>query len=210
MQRDEICASQQLFELDFFDAHFVGFFFRQEWIERDNLHFQAKCAVAHDTTDVASADNTKRFAGQFDTHEFRLFPFASVGRCRRFWDLTCNRKHHRNRVFCGGDHVAERGVHDNDALFRSGFFVDVVGADTGAANDFEVGRSSDDFVGRFGGRTDRKTVILVDNRQQRVFVFAQLGAEIHVNAAILKDLDGCVGQFIGNQNFGGHDGLLPQ
>ena len=80
VQRDEISACQQVVQLYFFDAHFVGFLFRQEWIERDNLHLQAKRAITDDAADVARADHAKCFAGQLDTHELRLFPFARMGR----------------------------------------------------------------------------------------------------------------------------------
>ena len=46
---------------------------------------------------------------------------------------------------------------------------------------------------------------LADQRRELLLVGAELGLEIDLDAAILEDLHGGVGQGIGNEDFGGHD-----
>jgi hypothetical protein len=48
MQRDEIGAAEQRFQLDLFDAKLAGALGRQERIEGDHLHGQAPRAVRDD------------------------------------------------------------------------------------------------------------------------------------------------------------------
>ena len=78
MQRDEIRARQQLVQLDFFNAHLLGFFITKEGVVGHDFHLQTARTVANDATDVACADHTQCLAGQLDTHEFGLFPFAGM------------------------------------------------------------------------------------------------------------------------------------
>ena len=151
VQRYEIGACQQLIQFDLFDLHLLGFFFAEEGIVGHNLHLKPTRAVAHDAADVTRADNAKSFAGQFNTHELGLFPFAGMGGFAGFWDLTRNGEHHRNRMLGGGDHVAERRVHDDHALLGRGVFVDIVSPDPGAADDFEVVSSGEDCRCHFRG-----------------------------------------------------------
>ena len=206
VQGDEVSTCEQLVELQFLNTDFRSAFFGQERIVCNDLHFQALSAIDHDRANVACADNAKCFAGQLNTHEFRLFPFASMSRCGRFGDLTCDSEHHRDSVLSRGDHVAEGRVHHDDTFFRGSRDVHVIDADTSASDDFEVGRSGDDFLGHFGRRADRETIVVADDRFERFFVFAKLRLEVDFETAIFKDLNGCGGEFVGNKNFGGHDG----
>ena len=119
--------------------------------------------------------------------------------------MTRHGEHHRDGVFGGGDHVAERRVHDDHTFFRCGVFVDVVGADTGAGDNLEVGRVGEDRFGYFGRRADGKAIIIADDSGQFFFVFAQVGLEVDFDAAVFEDLNGGFGQAVGNENFGGHD-----
>ena len=117
VQCDEISLFEQLIQFNFGDAHFVGFFFRQERVKGQHFHLEAFGAVTNDSTDVTRTDYTKCFTRQLNTHEFGLFPFARMRGRACFGDLTCHSKHHRNRMFGGCGHVAERGVHHDDTLF---------------------------------------------------------------------------------------------
>ena len=191
VQRDEISLFEQLIQLNFGDAHFVGFFFRQERIKGQHFHLEAFGAVTNDSTDVARTDYAKCFTRQLNTHEFGLFPFACMRGGACFGDLTRHSKHHRNRMFGGCGHVAERGVHHDDTLFGRGVFVDVVCANSCTANNLQVVSRVDDFLSCFGGRANGQTVIFWNSGQQGFFVFAEVGHEVHINAAITENLNCC-------------------
>ena len=146
VQRDEVGAADQFVELDLLDADRHGALRRQERIEGDDPHLQADGAVGDDRADVAAADDAERLAVQLDAHELRLLPFAGLRRaCRRLgiWRASANIM--RNGVLGGGDRVAERRVHDDDALGRGGLDVDVVDADAGAADTFSLAAAASTF-----------------------------------------------------------------
>ena len=100
-------------------------------------------------------------------------------------------------MFGRGDRVAERRVHDDNTAARGGRDIDIVDADTGAADDLEVGRGSDQLFRRLGGGANGKAIIIADNRGKLFLVFAELRLEIDIDAAITENLDGSFRQFIG-------------
>ncbi len=164
------------------------------------MHLQADGARADDRADIAGADDAERLAGDFDTHELRLFPLAGLRRGIGGRQLAGDREHQRDGVFGRGDRVAERRVHDDDAAARGGRNIDIVDADAGAADDLEVGRSGDQLLGRLGGRADGEAVIIADDFGELVLVLAELRLEIDFDAAITEDLDGGFRQFVGYEN----------
>ena len=125
-----------------------------------------------------------------------------MGGLRRLRDLARHGKHHRNRVLCGGDHVAKRRVHHDHALLGGGVFVDVIRPDPSPANHLEVVRSCEDLFGNLGRGPDRQTVIVADHFEQFVLVLAKIGLEIHVNPAVAEDLNGGVREFVGDKYLG--------
>jgi hypothetical protein len=83
---------------------------------------------------------------------------------------------------------------------RGGRNIDIVDADAGAADDLEVGRCSDQLFRDLGGRADGEAVILADDFGELVLVLAELGQVVDLDAAILENLDGGGGEFVGNEN----------
>lgn len=57
-------------------------------------------------------------------------------------------------MFGGGNGVAARGVHDDDAVFGGGFDIDVIDANASAADGFQVFGGFEDFGGDFGLAAD--------------------------------------------------------
>src|SRR5690606_28030660 len=88
--------------------------------------------------------------------------------------------------------------------------VNVIDADTCAADDLEVGRGGDQLFGDLGGRADGKAVILADDFKELFLVLAKVGQVINLNAAIFEDLDGSRRKFVGYEYAGCHHGLLRQ
>ena len=209
VQGDEIGLRQQLVQLNLGDAHFLRAFRRQEGVISENMHLETECTRADDGADIAGADDAERLAGNFDTHEFRLFPLAglrgAVG-CRK---LAGNCEHQRNRVFCRCDGVAERRVHDDDTAARGGRNIDIVDADAGAADNLEVGRSLDQLFGCLGGGADGETIVVADDFGKLVLVLAELRLEIDFDATIAEDLDGGFRQFVGYEYARCHGSRAP-
>ena len=205
MQRDEIGALEQIVEFDLLDADILGALRRQERIERDHLHAQAERAVGDDRADIAAADHAQRLAGDLDPHEAVLLPLAGLGGGIGLRNFARQRQHQGDGVFGGGDRIAERRVHHDDALGRGGGNLDIVDADAGAADHFQPRRLLDDFRGRLGGGADREAVIIADDLGELFLVLAEIGLEIDLDAAILEDLHGGGRQRVGNENLGfGH------
>ena len=138
VQGNEISLGQQRVQVRLFHAHFNGAFRRQERVKGNDLHTQAKRAACDDGTDVPCADQAKRLAGDFNAHEAVFRPEASL--CLRvcFWQLARQCEHQCYRMFRGGDRIAERGVHDDNALCRSVRDIHIVDADTGTANHLQI------------------------------------------------------------------------
>jgi hypothetical protein len=108
-------------------------------------------------------------------------------------------------VLGGGDRIAERRVHHDDAAGGGGRDIDIVDADAGAADDLELRCALQELGGHLGGGADREPVELADHLGELFLVGTELGHEHGVDAAVLENLDGGIGEGIGDENFGGHD-----
>ena len=206
VQRDEVGALEEIVELDLLDADIPGALRRQERIERDHLHAQAERAIGDDRTDIAAADDAERLGGDLDAHEAVLLPLAGLRRSIGRRNFTRQRQHQGDRVFGGGDRIAERRVHHDDALGRRRRDFDIVDADAGAADHLEPCRFFENLGGRLGRRANGEAVVIADDLRKLVLVLAEVRLEIDVDAAILEYLDGGGRQGVGDENFGcGHD-----
>ena len=206
MQGDEVGLLQQLFQGDLLDADLDRALGGQERIIGQHLHAQTDGPIGGDGADIAAADDAEGLAGQLDTHELRLFPLAGMGRFVGLRDLAGQREHHGDGMFGGGDGIAERRVHDHNAMGGSGLLVDVVDADTGTANDLQVGGRLDQLGGSLGGGADSEAVILADDLA--LFGRGQARLEVHVDAALAEDVDGARAEFVGYEYFR-HGSVLP-
>ena len=115
------------------------------------------------------------------------------------------RQHQRDRVFGGGDGIAERRVHHDDAARGRRRNVDIVDADAGAADHLQVLGLFQDLRRHFGGGADGEAVVVADQLGEFLLVLAEGGLEIDLDAAILEDLHGGGRQRVGNENFGHGD-----
>ena len=152
------------------------------------MHVQADPARGDDRADIAAADDAQHLAGDLDAHEAVLFPFAGLGRGIGARDLPGEREHQRDRMFGGGDGIAERRVHHDDAFRRGGGNIDIVDADAGAADHFQLCRAFEQFGGDLGRRANGQAVELADDPGELVLVEA--GLEVDFDAALLEDGDG--------------------
>ena len=119
---------------------------------------------------------------------------ARLGRLVGERDLPGESKHHRDSVFSGGDGVAERRVHNDDAASRSAVDIDIVDADPGAADDFEVFSSLQNVGCHLGGGPDGKAIIFPNTSNQLLGLHA--GDYVGFHAASLEDFDGTCAQAV--------------
>ena len=179
---------------------------REERIVGDHPHAQAERAVDHDRADIAGADHAERLAGDLDPHEAVLLPLA--GLCRRIGlrNLPREREHQRDGVFGGGDRIAERRVHHDDALRGRGRDVDIVDADAGAADHLQALAFSRIFGVTLVAERIASPSIAADDLGKLLLVRAELRLKIDLDAAILEDLHGGGRESVGNENSG--DGIF--
>jgi len=100
------------------------------------------------------------------------------------------RQHQRDGMLGGRDGVAERRVHHDDALGCRRRNIDIVDADAGAADDLEVFCIGENLRRHLGGRADGEAVKTADDFGELVFVLAETGLEIDLDAAVLEYLHG--------------------
>ena len=200
VQRDEIGAREQVVELHLLHAHLHCAFGRQERIERHHLHFQPSGAIGDDRADVPRTDQPQSLGGELDAHEAVLFPLAGLRRGVRLRQLAGEREHQRDRVFGGGDRVAERRIHHHHAFGRGGGDVDVVDADPGATNHLQLGGVVEDVLGDLGRAADRQPVIAADDRLQLVRRLA--GDLVDLDTALAENLRGAGVHLVGNEHLG--------
>ena len=114
-------------------------------------------------------------------------------------DFAGEREQHRDGMLGGGDRIAERRVHDDDAARRGGGHVDRVDADPGAADDLEAGqRGVQDRRGDLGRAAHREPVIIADDRRQ--LVGRQAGLLVDLDAALAEDRRGARVHLVGDQD----------
>ena len=199
MQRDHIGASEQRIEINFLDAEFHSALFRQERVIGHDFHLEADGALGNAAADIAATDEAERLVGDFEAHIARLRPLAGLRVVIGRRDLAGGGEHHRDGMLGGRDGVAERRVHDDDALGGGGLDVDIVDADTGPADDLEVGGRRDHVSVRLAGRTHGEAVILRDDLDQ-IFL-GQTNLDVGFDAARLEDFDGGGGERVSDEDF---------
>ena len=190
MQRDEVGAAQQLFEPDFLDAEVERPFGGEIGIVGNHPHLQPERAVGDDRADIAATDDAERLAENLHAEKFVLLPFAGAGRGVGLGDLPGQRQHQRDGMLGGGDRIAERRVHHDDAARRRRRDVDIVDADAGAADHFQLLRPLQYFCGDLGRGADRQPVEAVDCLGELVLVLAETGLEFDREPALLENRHG--------------------
>ena len=199
MHGDEVGTGEQIVQRYFLDTHFNRALLGQERVIGDDFHPEADRAFRDDRTDIAGTDQAKRLAGQLDTHEFGFFPLAGLGRRIGRWQLARQSEHQCDGMLRGGDAVAEWRVHDHDALGGGRRNIDIVDADAGAADHFQIGRCRQNFWCDSCRGADGEAVIFADDLHQ---LFRRLAGDfIHFASALAENLSGFRVHFVGYKYF---------
>ncbi len=204
MQRDEVGTLEQLVEVDLLDAELQGALIGEIGVVGDDAHPQPDGALGDDRSDIAAADDTQRLGGNLDAHEAVLLPLAGLGGDVGGGNLPGDGKHHGDGMLGRGYRIAEGRVHHDDAALGGDRHVDIVDTDAGAADDAQLLGGGEHLLGDLGGGADGEPVVIADHGEQLFLVLAEIGQVVDLDAADLEDLDGGLGQLVGNENTSGH------
>ena len=166
MDRDEIGVLDDLIERRNLDSERLRALFINIRIVGEHVHVESHRALGHARADAAHADDTERLAAQLDADVLLAVPLALVHRLIRDRDVARHREHHGHRVLRCRDCVAAWGVDDDDALGRRSRDIDVVDADTGAADDLELLGARDDLCRDLRGRAHDQRIEVRDDLEQ--------------------------------------------
>ncbi len=123
------------------DFEFAGAGFCEEGVVGDDVHVEGLGAFGELGADAAHAEDGEAFAVEFDALEGFARGVEVSGEDSGVGgaDVSGGGEHEGERVLGGGDGVAGGRVHDDHAVVGGGVAVDVIDADSGAADGFEVG-----------------------------------------------------------------------
>ena len=116
VHRDEVGARQHLLQRCLLYAELGRSLVAQERVVGHHAHLEADGALGDDRADVAASDQAQRLEAELGAHELVLFPLAGLRAGIGLRHLTGDGEHQRDGVFRRGDGVAERRVHDDDAV----------------------------------------------------------------------------------------------
>ena len=112
--------------------------------------------------------------------------------------MPCEREHHRNGVFGGGNRIAEGRIHHDNTARGGAGDIHIINANASAAHHFQARCSFQHFPRHLGGGTHRKPIILANNGAE--FRWRQAGFHIGFNATLTKNRDRGRAEFVGDQN----------
>ena len=140
MKGEVVGSGDEFVERDQLDAGFARNSRGDKRIAAENVETESTRTPGHFKADAAEPENAESLAAQFRALQILLVPFAGMHRRVCSGHLARESEHETNGQLGNGDRIRTGRVHDNDAAARGCFGVDVVNANTGAANDTQLGR----------------------------------------------------------------------
>lgn len=200
VKRDEVGLFHGFIDLlDEFDTEEAGFASGQIGIVSDDPHAEGHGAAGEFTADAAHAEDGEGFVVEFHAFELFAFPFAGDDGGVGLGDVPGEGEHEAEGVFGGGDGIAGGRIHYDHPVLGGGGDIDVIDADAGAADGFEIGCSLENFGGYFRLAADDDAFIFFGDGEE--FVFALAGDDVDVDIGIgLKFSDANFGDGIGDED----------
>ena len=193
---EEVGFGHSLVERQQFDTHLASTVGRHERVVRDQAHSECTGTVGDQLADTAKTDDGERLVGQLDTFPAASLPPTSNERCMGLGHVACLRQQQRHRVLGGRDDVALRRVdHHHSALGRLGH-VDVVEADTGAADHHERTASLQHFRRDLGGAANDQGMCTLDDFEQP----GEIELHIHLVPGRAQPIKATFGDFFGDED----------
>ena len=136
------------------DVELAGDFGADVGIVGEDGHLKSLGAAGDFGANAAEPDEAERFSANFSALSAGFFPAAGVNGGVALRDRTGDREEEGEGVFGDGGGVAAGGIRDQDAAAGGDLDVDVVDANTGAADDAKLIRFFEKLRGNFGGGAD--------------------------------------------------------
>src|SRR5581483_3210631 len=150
-----------------------------------------------EAADAPETEHAERLVGELDAAPLGALPAAVAERGVRLRDVPCERQQQAERVLGGRQGVRLGRVGDDDAAARRRVDVDVVDADTGAADHLQVRRRGDHLRGDLRRRPDDQRVVAADDLVERR---VEVDVDVELRA---QQLDARVGDPLANENLHG-------
>ena len=162
-----------------------------------DLHLEATSALGHQEPDAAEPDDAQRLAHELNAAVLAAVPAALFEGLVSLGDVARAGHDHGDRVLGCAEHVAGRGVDDDDAALGGGLHVHVVYTHAGAAHDAEPRARFDDLGRDFGGRAHHQRVVVFDARHE--LLRSPIDAEVYVEV-LLEKLDAFCSELLLDQH----------
>ena len=199
MHGDEVGALDELVDGDQFDAELRCARCGQVGVVRDDRGLERSETLREELADAAESDDTDGLAEDLDTVELASLPGVLTQSLVCCGNLASGRHEERDSVLGSGVNVGGRCVDDHHAALGGCGDLDVVQADTGAADDLQLGAGSQNLGVDGGGGTDENRVGLGYRGEQRRAVGSVDPTHLHT---VTERLDCGRRELVGDQNNG--------
>ena len=201
---DEVALAVEPVDLDGLGAEGADALDRDERVVGDDVHLEGEGATGHLGADGAEPDEAEGAAAKLGAHEVAPAPLAAAQGAVGAGDVAGEGHEQGERVLGGGDGVAARRVHDDDAALGGGLEVDVVHAGAGAGDDLEASGVGEG-VGRDRGLAAHDEGLVAGERFPQ-FARREAGADIDLRL-LFEQGDAFAGDGVGDEDSGAGAGL---
>src|ERR1700688_4732139 len=196
VQRDEIALGEQLLEWNQLNLDFARGGFADVRVIAENLHVESFGAHRDFAADAAEADEAQSLAANFRSGGAGFFPAAFVDGFVVAGHLASEREEQRESVLRDADGVSAGRAHDQDAAAGGFLQVDVVYADSGAADHAEAGGFFQELRRYLRRAANHQSIGVGDFRMQRIF-----RGQDNVPSRAAQQLHSAVTDFVCNDYF---------
>ena len=160
---DVVGFSQQSVKINQLNANLMRTFFGNIRVIADSGHFHSLHTFGNAAADTANADDAKGFALHLNAVKGFAVPFAFLNRLMGLRNVTSHSHHHSNSVLGSSHGVAFRGVEYDNAFSGSGGDINVINANTGAADNLQTGGGFDNLFSYLGHAAGYQAIVIVNN-----------------------------------------------
>ena len=174
VEGDVVGLAKKSFQVYQFHAQLFAALQGDVGVVADGLHVEGLQTFCHIGAHAADADDAHGFIQELDAGEALSVPTAFHDGLVGLGDVAGHGEHEGDGVLAGGDGIRFRCIHYGDALFRGFSDVDAVDPHAGAADDFEILGSVDDFLGDHRLASGDDGVVVTDDFTQRILLHVRL------------------------------------
>ena len=160
---DVIGFSQQSVKINQLNANLMRTFFGNIRVITNGGHFHSLHTFGNAAADTANADDAKGFALNLNAVKGFAVPFAFLNGLMGLRNVTSHSHHHSNSVLGSSHGVAFRGVEYDNAFSGCGGDINVINANTGAADNLQTGGGFDNLFGYLGHAAGYQAIVIVNN-----------------------------------------------